>query len=190
MGYLTRNDATLWRQFFKEMAYLRGIPCQYRYVTSQEVTNYGEFLYTLSEPIDMDIIFDDNPKVSTLRKIGWVSENSDDKPYIAQLPFDAKDLKVGCTISIKDFDLDSTRDFKITTMRMLLEFPDCYTVTLAPIFFTNEAKTTYTETNYNYMDTPDADVNNDAPDNKYGREYIENNFEYLNLGGTLGGSKN
>ena len=193
MGLLTQNDATLWRGFFVEMAKLRGIPVEYRYVISQKVSIHSEFSYELSEPIPIDIIFDSNPSVSTLRKIGWISENSDDKPYVAQIPFHLPELKVGCTISIKDFDLNSTRDFKITSMKMLLEFPDCWTVTLAPIFFTKAAKTVYTETNYNYLDTPDADVDNDAPDNKYGHEWTRNdddkgglrpkdsNFEYLNV---------
>lgn len=184
MGLLTKDDAKIWRNFFVEMAKLRGIPCQYRFIKEQNVSIHSEFSYILSEPIDMDIIFDENPKVSTLRKIGWISENSDDKPYIAQLPFETPNLKVGCTISIKSLDLDSIRDFKITSMRMLLEFPDCYTCTLAPILFTDEAKTTYTETNYNYMDTPDADVNNDAPNNKYGLDYANeqlNNYTFLNV---------
>ena len=188
MGLLTQNDATIWRGFFKEMAFLRGIPAMYRYVITQEVTIYSEFFYELSEPIPMHIIFDTNPSVSTLRKIGWVSENSDDKPYIAQIPFDAPNLKVGCTISIKDFDLNSERDFKITSMKMLLEFPDCWTVTLAPIFLTKEAKLGYKESNYNYLDTPDADINNDSPDNTFGRKYVadhpinsDDNFQFLNV---------
>lgn len=191
MGLLTQNDATLWRGFFVEMAKLRGIPVEYRYVISQEVSIHSEFFYELSEPIPIDIIFDSNPSISTLRKVGWMSENSDDKPYIAQIPFDLPNLKIGCTISIKDFDLNSTRDFKITSIKMLLEFPDCWTVTLAPIFFNKEPKTAYVETNYNYLDTPDADVDNDAPDNKYGHEWTRNdndlgkcadsNFQFLNV---------
>jgi len=190
MGLLTRNDATIWKGFFKECAKLRGIPALYRYVLSYTVSTHSEFNYQLSEPQEMDIIFNENPSVATLRKIGWMSENSDDKPYIAQLPFDAKDIQIGCTISIKDFDLDSTRDFKITSIKMILEFPDCWTCTLAPIFFTDEAKDNYTDSNYNYADTVDADTDSDSPDNKYGKEYIKDhpviepdspNFSYLNV---------
>ena len=172
MGLLTNNDALLFRSFFKEAAFLRGIEAEYRHVLSQKVTNHSEFIYELSEPEDMDIIFDQNPTVSTLRKIGWVSEGSDDKPYIAQLPFNATDLKIGCVISLKSLDLNSQRDFKITSINTLLEYPDCWTCTLAPIFFSNEARTEYTVKNYNYIDTPDADIQNDAPDN---------NFNFLNV---------
>lgn len=172
MGLLTKKDATNFRGFFKEMARLHGIDVEYRNIVSQEVTNHSEFIYQMSDPIPMSIIFQENPLVSTLRKFGWVSENSDDKPYIAQLPFDAPDLKIGCSITIRSDDLESQRDFKITSMKSLLEYPDCWTCLLAPIFFSNEAKTSYIGTNYNYVETPDADISNDAPNN---------NFGYLNV---------
>jgi len=173
MGLLTQKDARLFRGFFKEMARLRGIPVIYRYATEVDTTIHSEFISTMSKPIPIDIIFDENPKISTLSRIGWVSEKPDDKPYIAMLSFDVPNLTAESTISIAPIDgiTTQTRDFKITTINTLLEFPDCWICTLAPIFNNDPVKDNYDDSNYNYIETtetPDRDT--------------DNNYKYLNLG--------
>lgn len=178
MGLLTKKDARLFRFFFKEMAKLRGISVKYRYVEDTETTIHAEFESKLSEPIDMDIIFNENPSVNTLKTIGWVSENPDDKPYIAQIPFDAPFLSTECEIEIPPFlEIASRcRKFKITSINTLLEYPDCWTCTLAPIFDNAPVKDNYDETNYNYVETEDQ-PDSDSPDNKR-----DSYYNYLNVG--------
>ena len=101
MGILTQKDATIFRNFFKEMARLRGLPVIYKYPIDMKFSNYAEEIPTgFSEDIHIDIIFDENPKTSTLRKYGWVSELPDDKPYMATIPFDVPNLCKGCRIII------------------------------------------------------------------------------------------
>lgn len=156
MGLLTTGDARLFRGWFKEMAKLRGIHVLYRYPKTIDPTIHAEMLTELSEALEMDIIFDTNPKTSTLKKIHWVSELPDDKPYVAMLPYDAPNLCTECVISIKPIDSlnDVYRDFKITSINTLLEFPDCWTCTLAPIVETKKdtPKNDYSDSNYNYID--------------------------------------
>ena len=154
MGLLTNRDARLFRCFFKEMARLRGIRVDYRYAVNTNTTIYAEFQCEYSAPIKMDIIFQENPSVNTLRRIGWVSENPEDKPYIAMLPFDAKNLDTNAVIDIPPIDVvkEKPRRFRVNTITSLVEYPDCWICTVAPVF-NNEEVRDDTSKNYNYMDT-------------------------------------
>lgn len=136
MGYLTQADSTLYRNWFKEMAFLRGIHVYYQYPINMKFSDYAEENpEDFSDPIEMDIIFDANPKVSTLKRYGWVTENKDDKPYMAQLPFDAPELAKGCRITIPaPLPMADEGVFVITEIKSNLEFPDSWICKLAPVF--------------------------------------------------------
>lgn len=70
MGLLTKDDSTLYRNFFKEMAYLRGISVKYSYPVDIDTSIHGEIRpINMSTSIDIDIIFEENPSVSTLKTI-------------------------------------------------------------------------------------------------------------------------
>lgn len=176
MGYLTREDSTLFRGFFKEMAHLRGIPVKYRYPVSPKTTIYSESRPYLSDYIDMDIIFNENPSMNTLKSLRWVSENPDDKPIVAQLPYDAPGISVDCIITIPPIDsVGRARDFKITSITTLLEFPDCWTCTLAPVFDTDFVDRDYDQSNYNFIESPETPYT-ESPNNRHG------NYSYINDG--------
>ena len=137
MGILTQPDTTMFRTYFKEMARLLGIQVLYQYPIDMKFSMYAEEdPKGFSEEIKMDIIFDENPKITTLRKYGWVSELPDDKPYLAQLPFDAKNLCKGCRIHIlPPLPLADRRTFVITDIQANLQFPDNWMCKVAPVFF-------------------------------------------------------
>lgn len=139
MGLLTTKDSEVFRKFFKEMAKLRGIAVLYQYPIDMEFSIYAEENPKgFSEEIPMDIIFTENPKTTTLKRYGWVSEVPDDKPYIAELPYDAKNLCKGCRILIPaplPLSKDGNRVFVITDIQSNLEFPDSWICKLAPVFF-------------------------------------------------------
>lgn len=156
MGILTKQDTTIFRKWFKEMAMLRGISVIYKYPIDMTFSLYAEEdPRGFSEDIPMNIIFEENPKMSTLRKYGWVSEVPEDKPYIAQLPFDAKNLCKGCRIIIPSpFPLSSGRTFVITEITGNLEFPDNWVCKLAPVFHDKPKQpSNYEDTNYNFIKT-------------------------------------
>lgn len=194
MGLLTQKDVTVWRKWFKEMAKLRGFSVKYSYVTNRDsnmdMTIYSEFNPEYSTPIDMDVIFDENPSVNTLALFGWVSENPEDKPYIVRLPFDAPNLSVKAKLSIPSLPEFSTstdedgnailnyRDFEIVDIKSNLEYPDCWICRLVPIFNTTDVSKDYNESNYNYL------YNNDTPSNRdSGDKDEDSNYQFLNLGG-------
>lgn len=137
MGLLTQKDSTMFRGFFKEMAKLYGIHVMYQYPIDMKFTIYAEEdPRGFSERIGMDIIFNENPKVNTLRKYGWVSQTPEDKPYLAELPFDATNLCVGCRIiMVPPLPLASENTFVITDIKANLEFPDSWACKLAPVMF-------------------------------------------------------
>ena len=154
MGLLTKQDSTIHRNFFKEMAKLRGISVIYQYPIDMQFSIYAEEDPTgFSEEIPMDIIFDENPKMATLRRYGWVSEVPEDKPYIATLPYDAPNLCKGCWITIPPpFPLGEGRIFVITEISANLEFPDSWVCKIAPVMKGKPQKPLdYSDTNFNFI---------------------------------------
>lgn len=136
MGELFNNDALIYRRFFKEQAKLLGIKVKYQYPVDMKFTNSGqENPKGYSEPIDMDIIFSQSPKLSTLRKLGWVSQDPSEKPYLVQLPYDAPNLQKGCLLILPAPDpLTSTNVFKITEITVDQILPDSWYCKVAPKF--------------------------------------------------------
>lgn len=179
MGLLTTEDVTLMQEWFKEMTYLRGISVKYRYPIDEleEVTIHSEIKDQFSELIDLDIIFQEVPEVKTLKRIGWVAEDPEDKPCIAMLPIDTPYLQVKSRILIPPIgQAIPGRWFEVSSIHSILEYPSCYTCTLAPIFETKPDKNDHSETNYNYIDAqranqPDQDAPNNYP--------LDINFQYL-----------
>lgn len=136
MGQLLKQDAELYRRFFKEQAKLLGIHVLYQYPVDMDFTLHGqENPKGYSDPIEMNIIFDQSPKLKTLRKLGWVSEDPDDKPYIVQLPFDAPNLQKGCLITLPaPLPIATSKVFKITEITFDQVLPDSWYCKLAPKF--------------------------------------------------------
>lgn len=136
MGELFNKDATIYRKFFKEQAKLLGIKVQYCYPIDMEFTTHSqENPRGYSEPIDLDIIFDQSPKLKTLRKLGWVSEDKSDKPYMIQVPYDTPNLQKGCLIILPSpLPLAGSKVFKITDITVDQILPDSWYCKVAPKF--------------------------------------------------------
>ena len=161
------------------MSKLLGIQVNYRYPVQEEATIHAEIKCKMSDAIKMDIIFETNPKLATLKKIGWISEYKDDKPYIAILPYDAPHLQSKCTIEIPPIGAFTTKGrlFEITTITALMEYPDSYLCTLAPIYTNNDELSEVKNDYSGNDDDSSANYNHVAselePDKYEGRQYIE-----------------
>lgn len=177
MGLLTQNDAQMFQTWFEEMCRLRGIPVKYVYPVVEDVTIHSEIQATFSEMIDMDVIFEENPKVNTLKRIGWVSENPDDKPYIAMMSINTPHLQTKSRILIPPIgQAIPGRWFEVTSIHANLEYPDCYICTLVPVFETKAPRLDLSETNYNYIEDERANQpDEDQPANKP----VNANFTFL-----------
>ena len=177
MGLLTQQDAKVFQTWFEEMCKLRGIEVKYTWPVTEDVTIHSEIQNQFATPIDMNIVFEENPKVNTLKRIGWVSENPDDKPHIARLPFNAPNLQTKCRILIPPIgQAIPGRWFEITSIHCDLEYPDCYICTLAPVFESQPARTDHSQTNYNYIDHDRA---NQPDEDQPANEPVNANFTFL-----------
>lgn len=195
MGLLTGEDSKLFRQFFKEMAKLRGISVQYIYPVDEEVSIHGQIFPEFSSIYDIDIIFESTPKIKTLKNYGWVSEDSSDKPYIAYLPYDTPHIQTKARLKL--FPIGSEKDgkwFEITDINEAIEFPDAYICRLAPVYVTEKEKLDYEQTNNNYVEgdnQPDEDTTHNHKindnlekhinDNVIEKEKKSENFTYLKI---------
>lgn len=193
MGLLTGEDSKLFRQFFKEMAYLRGISVDYIYPVDEDVSIHGQIFPEFSSIFKLDIIFESTPKVKTLKNYGWVSENPEDKPYIAHLPYDTPHIQTKSRLKL--FPIGSEKDgkwFEITDMHESFEFPDAYICKLAPVYVNEKEKLDYEQTNNNYIEgdnQPDEnthhneEINLDLEKNlgKKDEKPDDGNFTYLKI---------
>ena len=137
MGLLTQNDSETFRNWFEEMAKLLGFRCGYQYPLNDEKTIHSEPNMPMSIPIDIDIIFDENPTLDTLKKHGWIVEIGEQKPVIAQVPYNTPNLQRYSRIIIPPVGtIIDARIFEVTAISTILEYPDCWTVRLAPVYKT------------------------------------------------------
>lgn len=195
MGLLTGEDSKLFRQFFKEMAYLRGISVQYVHPISEETSIHGQIFPEFSSIYNLDIIFESAPKIKTLKNYGWVSEDSSDKPYIAYLPYDTPYIQTKARLKL--FPIGSEKDgkwFEITDINEAIEFPDAYICKLAPVYVNEKEKLDYEQTNNNYIEgdnQPNENTTHNEEINKDLERHINDiaeanknkskNFTYLNI---------
>lgn len=165
MGELFKQDLTLFRHYFKEQARLLGIHVQYKYPIDMDFTVHGqENPLGYSEPIELDIIFSESPKLATLKRLGWVSEDSKDKPYLIQVPFDTPNLQKGSLVILPaPLPLGESKTFKITEITVDQLFPDSYYCKVAPKFEEMNAltKQDYTDKPFSYLNISDGnDIRN------------------------------
>lgn len=155
MGLLTNNDAKQFRTWFEEMARLHGISVGYQYPLGDTKTIHSEPNMPMSNPVQLDIIFNENPTVDTLKKHGWVTEIGENKPVIAQVPYNTPNLQRYSRIIIPPIGtVIRERTFEVTAISTILEYPDCWTIKLAPVYNTikEEHKNDLSNANTSMMD--------------------------------------
>lgn len=187
MGLLNRQDARIFRQYFSEMVKLIGISVGYQYIVERQKTIHSEDNSKLSMPIRLDVLFDENPQVDTLNRLGWVSEINGQKPVVVNLPYNTPNLTVDARVIIESVDgVERPRVFKITQIVSDLEFPDAYTCALVPVFDQYTQKNQYTLVNHEKLNQDVSDrTSRDQPYNYItDTEKIDNtpkeNIEYEN----------
>lgn len=193
MGMLIRNEALLQRRYFKEMCKLVGISVAYQWVTDKKYTIHSEKNFKYSQPIRMNVILNENPTIETLNTYGWLSEIGDSLPLIAHIPFDTPNLMVGCRITLATIrGTNRPRIFDITKIGSNLEYPDSYTVALAPVLDQFPQRNQYTLVNNEKVSQDKSDVTSNEQNSLYttNTEVIdttpepfkdwENNYSFLN----------
>lgn len=193
MGLLVTRDVLMQRKYFKEMCKLVGISCAYQWVTKKEFTIHSEKNFEYSQPIRMDIILNENPTIDTLNTYGWLSELGDTLPLIAHLPFDTPELIIGCRITLATVEGTARpRIFDITKIGSNMEYPESYTVALAPALDQFPQRNQYTLVNNEKVSQEMSDVTSEEQNSMYTVEtkvidttpksFIdwENSYDFLN----------
>lgn len=187
MGLLNRRDSLIYRKFFSEMCKLIGISVGYQYITKKEMTIHSEDNSEFSMPIRLDILFDENPSVDTLNRLGWVSEINDNKPIVINVPYNTPHLTVNARIIVESTDgTPRPRVFRITTIKSDLEYPDAYTCIIAPVFDQYVQRNQYTLINNEKINQKESERTSKDQPYKYltGEHTIDNapqeNIDYEN----------
>lgn len=187
MGLLNRQDAKIFRGYFNEMVKLIGQSVGYQYVVKKELTIHSEDNSILSAPIRINILFDENPQVDTLNRLGWVSELNQQKPIVINMPYNTPNLTVNARVTIESVDgVARPRVFKITKIVSDLEFPDAYTCAIVPVFDQYVQKNQYTLVNHEKINQDESDRTSKDQPYKYvtDEHNIDNtpkeNIEYEN----------
>lgn len=136
MGLLVNSDSELLRRFFREAAKLRGIQVKYQYPIDMTFSKYAEEdPRGYSEPKEIDIIFEENPSMKTLKRYNWITETSEETPYLGYFCYDTYKLAKGCRVTIPSpLHDDEGRLFVVTEIKTSLEFPESWACKLAPVF--------------------------------------------------------
>lgn len=136
MGLLIHSDAQLLRNFFKEAAKLKGIQVKYQYPIDMTFSIYAEEdPRGYSEHQILDIIFEENPSVKTLKRYGWITETAEDVPLMGHFPYDTYKLSKGCRITIPSpLEFGEDRIYVVTEIKTSLQFPEAWACKLAPVF--------------------------------------------------------
>ena len=109
-------------------------------------------------PMRIDILFDDNPQVDTLNRLGWVSELNEQKPIVINMPYNTPNLTVNARVIVESVDgVERPRVFKITKIVSDLEFPDAYTCAIVPVFDQYVQKNQYTLVNHEKINQEESD---------------------------------
>lgn len=187
MGLLNRQDAKIFRGYFSEMVKLIGQSVGYQYVVKKELTIHSEDNSVLSAPIRIDVLFDENPQVDTLNRLGWVSEINQQKPIVINMPYNTPNLTVNARVTVESVDgVARPRVFKITQIASDLEFPDAFTCAIVPVFDQYVQKNQYTLVNHEKINQDESDRTSKDQPYKYvtDEHNIDNtpkeNIEYEN----------
>lgn len=168
MGMLIRDSALLQRKYFKEMVKLVGCSAAYQWVTDKNFTIHSEKNFKFSDPVRINLILDENPTIETLNTYGWLSELGDTLPIIAHLPYDIPNLIVGCRITLATTKgTNRPRIFDITKIGSNLEYPDSYTVALAPVLDQFPQRNQYTLVNNEKVSQEKSEVTSKEQNSMY-----------------------
>lgn len=145
---LNEYDMKLQRNYFIEMASLIGVNVIYRAPRpDKHWTVYSEIESNYYPPVVISCIFNEFPDHKTMKKLGWDSEQLENKSIIS-MPYDTPNIQVGALLIVPSaFDRTKGRLFRITKITGIMIYPASLTCELVPEF-----ENTFSNTTYNHKD--------------------------------------
>lgn len=130
------KDIKIHRAYFKEMCKLLGVKVVYRSPKNEnsKYTTYGEIDTEYNPPCVVECIFDEYPTQKTLKKLGWVSELSENSSLI-HLPYDLENLQQGCLFIVPSgIDKAKGRLFRVVNISNIMIYPASICCEIVPEF--------------------------------------------------------
>lgn len=132
---LVKQDALNMRRYFNEMLKRWGIDAMYYEVVenTKRYNETGEFSAVYKDPIPCQLIFDQVPKIATLKKLGWTTEIDESQPLV-HISYDIPGIQVGACFSIADpINPSRGRLFRVSRMSMGIIYPSSITCQLVSV---------------------------------------------------------
>lgn len=133
---LIDSDILLWRSRYDEALELRGIPAKYQYPILPDVSVQGEVVIdTYSDLVDTQIFFESTPKIKTLRRYGWVIDNSDELPIIVHCSWNLPNVQKDSIFRFSGIYSEvEDKIFRVTEISYIVECPDHIICQVVPIY--------------------------------------------------------
>ena len=137
--HLIYSDITLMRKRYDEALEMQGIPVKYQFPNIAESNAHGESVIdSYSDEVDTHVFFDGNPKVKTIKRYGWVVENSQDLPFLVHCSFNLPHVQKDCIFKISgEYSELPDRIFKVTDIAYDLQAPDHLVCKIVPVYDNN-----------------------------------------------------
>lgn len=135
---LDPNNIKLHRKWFIEMTKLIGVNVLYMApLPGKKYTTYAEVLANYSKPQLVGCIFQEHPDQRTMKKMGWDAELQDGESII-HVPYDLKDLQVGCLFIVPSgIDCAKGRLFRVTELSNIMIYPASIMCKIVPQYEDN-----------------------------------------------------
>lgn len=130
---LNEKNIKLHRFYFQETVRLIGVQVGYRApIEGKRWTTYAEIDMNY-QPLEwVGCLFDDHPTQYTMKKLGWVSELTENACIIS-VPYDLHDIQVGALFVIPSgIDNAKGRLFKVSRMSNIMLYPASITCEIVP----------------------------------------------------------
>ena len=133
---LIGNDILLMRARYDEALNMQGIKAIYQFPNMPDTNTQGEAVIdSYSDPEEVYIFFDGNPKVKTLRRYGWVVENDDQLPLLIHCSFNLKNMQKDCLFKFSGQYTDlKERVFRVQDITYDIQAPDHLVCKVIPVF--------------------------------------------------------
>ncbi|MCM1323016.1 MAG: hypothetical protein NC218_02420 [Acetobacter sp.] len=134
MDSILQNDLTIFRYYASEQLDMYGISAlYYQPKPGKHFTVAGEISANYFDPIPCKILFDQVPKISTLKKLGWVTE-LDQEASLINVHFDTPGIQQGALYEVKDpLKPDAGRLFRVTKLQTGILYPAFVTCQIVPV---------------------------------------------------------
>lgn len=136
MNHLIGSDIKLMRSRYDEALKMRGIPAKYQYPIKPDTNVRGRAVVdSYSVPQDVNIFFEGNPKVKTLKRFGWVVENHNDLPFLIHCSFNLDHLQRDSLFHFSGLYSElPDRIFRVTEISYDMEAPDHLVCQCVPVY--------------------------------------------------------